>query len=331
MEYITLAHGSGGRLSRHLIESLIAKHLGNPYLDQMNDAAILPSQHKIALTTDSFVISPLFFRGGDIGKLAVCGTVNDLTVSGAIPEYLTLALILEEGLAIADLERIIVSIAATARQARVRIVCGDTKVVERGNADKIYINTAGIGFLRTDVPVSPAQVKPGDVILINGTIGDHGIAVLADREGLEFETPVCSDCAPLNILVDQFFGPGVKCMRDPTRGGVGTILNEIARQADVGMILYEESLPVHPAVVGACDMLGLELLHLANEGKVLVIASPESADEILARMRGHELGRQAAKIGVVRAEDAGRVVMQTALSAKRIVGMLEGEHLPRIC
>ena len=230
MERILLAHGSGGRLSHELIKTLFQKHLGNPYLDQMNDASLLPGQAQIAVTTDSFVVSPLFFRGGNIGKLAVCGTVNDLAVSGAIPKFLTLALILEEGLPLDDLERIIESIAATAAQAGVVIVCGDTKVVERGSADKIFINTTGIGYI-TDHLVGPEQIRPGDEILITGTIGDHGIAILSERDGLEFQTPVVSDCAPLNGLIDAFYMPGVKCMRDPTRGGVATTLNELAGQS----------------------------------------------------------------------------------------------------
>ncbi|MDR3287808.1 MAG: hydrogenase expression/formation protein HypE [Peptococcaceae bacterium] len=331
MEHITLAHGSGGKLSHQLIESLFCRYLGNPYLEQLNDASILPTSGRIAVSTDSFVISPLFFRGGDIGKLSVCGTVNDLAVSGAIPKFLTLGLILEEGLEMAVLERIIASLAATARQAQVQIVCGDTKVVERGNADKIFINTTGIGYPRTGAEIGPQKVRPGDVILINGTMGDHGIAILSEREGLEFETPVTSDCAPLNSLIDQFFDQGITCMRDPTRGGVGTTLNEIAQQAGVGMILEEEALPLRPEVAGACDMLGLDPLHLANEGKVLVIVAPAAAATVLEKMRRHPLGAQAARIGTVQAEDPGRLLLRTALGAKRLVGMLEGEHLPRIC
>jgi len=330
MERILLAHGSGGRLSHELIKTLFQKHLGNPYLDQMNDASLLPGQKQIAVTTDSFVVSPLFFRGGNIGKLAVCGTVNDLAVSGAIPKFLTLALILEEGLPMDQLERIVESVAETAAEAGVAIVCGDTKVVERGSADKIFINTTGIGYI-TDRLVGPERIRPGDEILITGTIGDHGIAILSEREGLEFQTPVVSDCAPLNGLIDAFYLPGVKCMRDPTRGGVATTLNELAQQAGVSMLLVEEQLPLSLSVEGACEMLGLEPLYLANEGKVLVIVAPEVADEILLNMKAHPLGRNATRIGQVQEGKSGLVLLETPLGGKRIVGMLEGEHLPRIC
>jgi hydrogenase expression/formation protein HypE len=330
MERILLAHGSGGRLSHELIRTLFQKHLGNPYLNQMNDATILPGREQLAVTTDSFVVSPLFFRGGNIGKLAVCGTVNDLAVSGAIPKFLTLALILEEGLPLEDLERIIKSIAETAVEAGVSVVCGDTKVVERGSVDKIFINTTGIGYL-TDRLVGPERIRPGDEILITGTIGDHGIAILSEREGLEFQTPVVSDCAPLNGLIEAFYLPGVKCLRDPTRGGVATTLNELAGQAGVSMLVDEKRLPLSPSVAGACEMLGLEPLYLANEGKALVIVAPEVAGAVLFKMQAHPLGRQAARIGRVEAEKPGLVLLETPLGGKRIVGMLEGEHLPRIC
>ena len=330
MERILLAHGSGGRLSHELIKTLFQKYLGNPYLNQMNDATLLPGREQLAVTTDSFVVSPLFFQGGNIGKLAVCGTVNDLAVSGAIPKFLTLALILEEGLPMDELERIIESVAETATEAGVAIVCGDTKVVERGNADKIFINTTGIGYI-TDRLVGPDQIRPGDEILITGTIGDHGIAILSDREGLEFGTPVVSDCAPLNGLIDAFYLPGVKCMRDPTRGGVATTLNELAQQAGVSMLLVEEQFPLSPSVEGACEMLGLEPLYLANEGKVLVIVGPDVADEVLQKMQVHPLGRNATRIGQVQAGKPGLVILETALTGKRVIGMLEGEHLPRIC
>ncbi|MCB8818262.1 hydrogenase expression/formation protein HypE [Desulfosporosinus shakirovi] len=330
MERIMLAHGSGGRLSHELILNLFQKHLGNPYLNQMNDAALVPGRERIALTTDSFVVSPLFFRGGDIGKLAICGTVNDLAVSGAIPKFITLALILEEGLLMKDLERIIKSIAETAAEADIVIVSGDTKVVERGSADKVFINTTGIGYI-TNRLVGPEQIRPGDEILITGTIGDHGIAILSEREGLEFQTPVLSDCAPLNKLIDTFYLPGVKCMRDPTRGGVATTLNELAQQAGVSMLLKEELLPLSPSVGSACEMLGLDPLYLANEGKALVIVGPEDADEVLMKMQAHPLGQNATRIGQVQEGKSGLVLLETFLGGKRIVGMLEGEHLPRIC
>lgn len=330
MERILLAHGSGGRLSHELIKNLFQKYLSNPYLDQMNDASILPGHERIAVTTDSFVVSPLFFRGGDIGKLAVCGTVNDLAVSGAIPKFLTLALILEEGLPIHELEQIIQSVAETAAEAGVAIICGDTKVVERGSADRVFINTTGVGYI-TDRLVGPDQIRPGDEILISGTMGDHGIAILSEREGLEFQTPVVSDCAPLNSLIDALYIPGIKCMRDPTRGGVATTLNELADQAGVSMLLVEEQLPLSPSVEGACEMLGLEPLYLANEGKVLVIVTPDAANEVLLKMQAHPLGRNATRIGQVQEGTAGLVLLETPLGGKRVVGMLEGEHLPRIC
>lgn len=330
MERIIMAHGSGGRLSHQLIKDVFQKHLANELLDQMNDATYIKGSEKLAISTDSFVVSPLFFRGGDIGKLAVCGTVNDLAVSGAEPRYLSLGVILEEGFPLSDLEKIVMSIKEIALQAGVQIVCGDTKVVERGSADKIFINTTGIGVVR-ERRVGPEFIQPGDNILINGTIGDHGISILADREGLEFETPITSDCAPLNQLIDEFYNPGVRCMRDPTRGGVGTTLNELAQQAQVSILLQEERLPLHPSVAGACGMLGLEPMYLANEGKVLVVVAPENTDEVLSRMRSHPLGKNSALIGKVMANDPGRVLLETPLGGKRIVGMLEGEHLPRIC
>jgi len=330
MERIMLAHGSGGRLSHDLIRTLFQKYLGNPYLDQMNDATLLPGQEQIAVTTDSFVVSPLFFRGGNIGKLAVCGTVNDLAVCGAIPKFITLALILEEGLLMNELEQIIKSVAETAAEAGIVIVSGDTKVVERGSADKVFINTTGIGYI-TNRLVGPERIRPGDEILITGTIGDHGIAILSEREGLEFQTPVVSDCAPLNGLIDAFYQSGVKCMRDPTRGGVATTLNELAQQAGVSMLLDEERFPFSPSVGAACEMLGLEPLYLANEGKALVIVAPEIADEVLLNMQAHPLGRNAARIGLVQEGKSGLVLLKTFLGGKRIIGMLEGEHLPRIC
>jgi len=254
-----------------------------------------------------------------------------LAVSGAVPQYLTLGLILEEGLLLEELERIIASVAKTAQEAGVCIVCGDTKVVERGSADKIFINTTGIGYLPPDCSYGPGKIQPGDVILITGTIGDHGIAILSERKGLEFQTPVQSDCAPLNDLIQAFLSPGVRCMRDPTRGGVGTTLNELAGQARVSMVIEEQSLPLTKEVNGACEMLGLDPLYLANEGKALVIVAPEAVNEVLAKLHAHPLGRRATKIGRVESGEPGLVLLQTELGAKRIVGMLEGEHLPRIC
>lgn len=330
MDRIIMAHGSGGRLSHQLVQEIFQRYLGNEYLNQMNDATVVPGSGRLAMTTDSFVVSPLFFRGGNIGKLSVCGTVNDLAVSGAKPRYLSLGVILEEGLLISDLEKIVQSISETAQEAGVHVVCGDTKVVERGSADKIFINTTGIGWV-TEREVGPRHIRPGDYVLISGTIGDHGVAILADREGIEFETPIISDCAPLNGLIDCFFRQGVRCMRDPTRGGVGTTLNELARQAKVSILLQEDKLPMNPGVEGACEMLGLDPLYLANEGKVLAIVSPEGVADVLEHMRKHPLGKNAAIIGQVMESDPGLVLLETPLGGKRIVSMLEGEHLPRIC
>ncbi|MDA8228962.1 MAG: hydrogenase expression/formation protein HypE [Desulfitobacterium hafniense] len=331
MERISLAHGSGGRLSHELVNTILKKHFTNSYLDKMNDAAIVPGSPSIAVTTDSFVISPLFFKGGDIGKLAVCGTINDLAVSGAEAKFLTVGLIIEEGFLISDLEKIVASIAETASEAGVCVVAGDTKVVEKGNADGIFINTTGIGYVKNHT-VDPAFIQSGDLILVTGTIGDHEIAVLSEREGLQFDTPVISDCAPLNGLIDEFFMQGVKCMRDPTRGGVGTTLNELARQAGVCIMIEEEKLPLQSGVEGACGMLGLDPLYLANEGKSLVVVSPEAAEDVLERMHRHPLGINAACIGkVLDNEEPGLVLLETVFGSKRIVPMLEGEHLPRIC
>ncbi len=331
-ERIIMAHGSGGRLSQRLVAEVFQQAFANPYLDQMNDAAVLPpAQGQPALTTDSFVVSPLFFRGGDIGKLAVCGTVNDLAVTGAAPKYLTAGFVLEEGLLINDLNRIVQSMAATAETAGVTLVAGDTKVVERGSADKLFINTTGLGFIPEGTQLNPLQVKAGDKIIVSGTLGDHGIAIVSEREGLSFSTPVSSDCAPLNHFIQGFLMPGVKCMRDPTRGGLATTLNEIALQAKVGMLISEEHIPLLPAVSGACGMLGFDPLYLANEGKVIAIVAPEIEARVLALMRRHPLGRQASAIGTVTSYEPGLVLLETVIGAKRILSMLEGEHLPRIC
>lgn len=331
-EKIIMAHGAGGRLSHQLIQEVFQTEFANEWLGQMGDAAVLPSETgSLAVTTDSFVVSPLFFRGGNIGKLAVCGTVNDLAVSGAIPKYLTTGFIIEEGMEISELKRIAAAMAQTAKAANVLLVAGDTKVVERGNADKLFINTTGVGFVPSGRQVNPDRIKPGDRIIISGTLGDHGIAIMSEREGLSFSSPVTSDCASLNQFIEQFIVPGVKCMRDPTRGGLATTLNELAGQAGVSMMIKEDEIPVLPAVSGACSMLGLDPLYLANEGKVIVIAAPEVEKQVLAAMRKHPLGSQTKTIGVVTEEDPGLVLLGTPLGARRILGMLEGEHLPRIC
>ncbi len=342
---ILLAHGSGGQLSRDLIEQLFLRYFDNPILARLDDAACLALQFpvsslqspiRLAFTTDSYVVSPLFFPGGDIGKLAVCGTINDLAMGGAVPLYLSAGFILEEGLPMADLERIVASLAATAQAAGVQIVAGDTKVVDRGKADRVFINTAGVGVVPAGVEVGSRYVRPGDVVILSGSVGDHGMTIMSQREGLRFSAPLESDCAPLHGLVAAMLGavgdPGlIHCLRDPTRGGLATTLNEVAGKAGVGVEIDEPAIPVHDAVRAACELLGLDPLYVANEGKVVAFVAPEAADAILAAMQAHEHGRGAAIIGRATAEHAGRVVLRTAMGARRILDMLVGEQLPRIC
>ena len=332
---ILLAHGSGGQLSHELVERLFLKHLSNPALARLDDSAVLDAPGgKLAFTTDSYVVSPIFFPGGDIGKLAVCGTVNDLAMSGATPLYLSAGFIIEEGLPLSDLERIVASMAATAQAAGVQIVTGDTKVVDHGKADKLFINTAGVGLIPAGVEISGRLARPGDVILLSGTMGDQGTTIMSQREGLRFASSLTSDCAPLNGLVAAMLESAqgmIHCMRDPTRGGLATTLNEIARQSNTGVEIDERAIPVRDQVRAACEMLGLDPLYVANEGKLIACVSPRIADAVLAVMRAHEYGREAVIIGRVMAEHPGRVVLRTALGARRILDMLAGEQLPRIC
>ena len=331
---ILMAHGSGGQLSHDLVEQVFLKHFHNPTLADLDDAAVLPfTSSRFALTTDSYVIHPLFFPGGDIGKLAVCGTVNDLAMRGARPLYLTAGFILEEGLPLKDLERIVTSMAATARATGVQIVAGDTKVVDRGSADGLFINTAGVGLVPEGVNVSGAGAQPGDVVIVSGTIGDHGMAVMSQREGLTFSMPLVSDCAPLNGLVAAILeaSSAIHCLRDPTRGGLATVLNELARRSGVGIEIDETRIPVHDAVRGMCELLGLDPLYVANEGKLVAVVAKEDAQKVLAAMHAHEYGTEAAIIGRAVTEHPGRLVLRTALGARRIVDMLVGEQLPRIC
>ncbi len=346
---ILLAHGSGGVLSHELIENVFACHFANSLLDPLGDSAVadaLPSG-RVAFTTDSYVVQPLFFPGGDIGKLAVCGTVNDVAVVGATPLYLSAAFILEEGLPMETLQRVVVSMAKTAGTAGVQIVTGDTKVVNRGAADGLFINTAGVGVVPVGLALGPRYLCPGDAILVNGTLGDHGIAVMLKREGLVFGSTLESDCAPLNGLVAAVLNaaPGmVRCMRDATRGGLATVLNEWvtparigARSSDphavsgAGIELEEADVPVREGVRAACEFLGLDPLYAANEGKLVIAVAPEAAEAALAALRAHPLGRDAALIGHVTAEHAGRVVMRTPYGGRRILQMLTGAQLPRIC
>ena len=330
---VLLAHGSGGKLSQELIEKKLAGKFPNPILDRFDDSAAIDFKGRLAFTTDSYTVSPIFFPGGDIGKLAVCGTVNDITTGGAKPLYLSLALIIEEGFPFTELDRIIASIAKAAEEASVSIVTGDTKVVNQGSADKIFINTAGIGKIAEDTNISGCNAKEGDKIIISGSLGDHGIAIMAQREGLSFSTPIASDCAPLNSLVADILdvAKNVHVLRDPTRGGLATTLNEIAKQSAVGITIEENKLPIKEAVRAACELLGLDPLYVANEGKMIVILPPEEAEKALAAMKKNRYGTDSTIIGEVILGQAGRVTMKTLMGTNRIVDMLSGELLPRIC
>jgi hydrogenase expression/formation protein HypE len=330
---IILDHGSGGKLSHDLIKKTIAPYINNGLLEKMDDSAVFNINGRIAFTTDSFVVSPLFFPGGDIGKLAVCGTINDLSVVGASPLYLSLSLIIEEGLPLEDLEKVMNSIREITVKTGIQIITGDTKVVNHGSVDKLFINTAGIGLIPEGINVSGENARRGDKIILSGTIGDHGVAVMAQRENLRFKIPVESDCAPLNLLVAEIlsFGEAIHSMRDPTRGGLATTLNEIASQSKVGMTIFEESIPIKDAVNSASEMLGLDPLYIANEGKLVAIAAQEQAQGILDLMKQNPLGKDSAIIGEVTDQRPGRVVLKTRLGASRIIDMLSGELLPRIC
>ena len=332
-ETILLAHGSGSRLSHELIEKNFLPPLANPLLAKLDDSAVFDLSGRLAFTTDSYVVNPIFFPGGDIGKLSVCGTINDLAMSGATPLYLSLSLIIEEGLTLSELTRIVKSIKAAAEEAGVNIVTGDTKVVNRGSADKLFINTAGIGVVPPGIDISGTNAKIGDKIILSGTIGDHGIAVMSQREGLKFSVPVQSDCAPLNKLVSQMLeiSPQINCLRDPTRGGLATTLNELAKQSKVGIRIEEDKIPVRDGVRAACELLGFDPLYVANEGKLVAIVAADDAEKILAKMKRNRYGGDASIIGEVTAEHKGKVIMRTRLGASRIVDMLSGELLPRIC
>lgn len=334
-DIILLGHGSGGKLSHQLLDELIVPTLCGIGPRDQNDAAVLaPSGGRLAFTTDSYVVDPIFFPGGDIGDLAVNGTVNDLAMAGARPVALSVGFILEEGLHVADLKRVLESMRVAAQAAGVAIVTGDTKVVPRGKGDRIFINTSGIGLLEHDLDIRGSNARPGDKILINGTIGDHGMAVLASREGLELEADIRTDSAPLNGLVADILaaaGSGVHVLRDPTRGGVATTLKEIALQSEVEIALQESAVPVRDAVRGACAILGLDPLFVANEGKLLAVVAPEGAEAVLGAMRRHPAGTDAAVIGEVTQGPSGRVTMETAIGGRRFIEMLSGEQLPRIC
>lgn len=333
-EQIVLGHGSGGKLSRDLIQKYFVPSFDNPILRAGDDAGVVAlDAARLAISTDSHVVAPLFFPGGDIGRLAVCGTVNDLAMMGAMPRYLTAGFILEEGLDVALIVRVLESMRDAAREAHVQIVAGDTKVVQRGKADGMYINTAGVGVLREGVNIHGANAQPDDVVILSGSMGDHGIAVLSARGDLGFDADVVSDVAPLNHLVAAMLDTraNIHVLRDPTRGGVATTLNEIAQQSNVGIVLREDALPIHPAVAAASEMLGFDPLYIANEGKLLALVAREDAENVLRAMRATRYGANAIIIGEVRAEPRGRVLMKTTLGSTRVVDVLMGELLPRIC
>jgi hydrogenase expression/formation protein HypE len=347
LDKILLAHGAGGRLSHDLVCELFLPHFPAPELARLDDSAVVEPgtdlqgeqrnrsavPGRLAFTTDCHVVKPLFFKGGDIGRLAVCGTVNDLAMVGATPLYLSAGFVLEEGLDLDVLRNVVASMKAAAEEAEVEIVAGDTKVVEKGAADELFITTAGLGVVPEGVDISASHARPGDVVLLSGSIGDHGIAVLSQREGLGFSTQLASDVAPLNGLVSAMLGvsTGLHVLRDPTRGGLATSLNEIALQSGVTMRINEAEIPVHDGVRAACEMLGYDPLYVANEGKLIAMVAPEDADSLLEAMRSHAQGREAAIIGEVTAQDRAQVLLTTGIGGTRIVDMLAGEMLPRIC
>ncbi|MBE9231913.1 hydrogenase expression/formation protein HypE [Cuspidothrix issatschenkoi LEGE 03284] len=337
--HINLSHGSGGKAMRDLIANIFVKNFDNPILSQLEDQATFDlynfSQHgnRLAFTTDSYVVDPLFFPGSDIGELAINGTINDLAVSGAKPLYLTCSMILEEGLPIETLRKVVASMQKAAKKAGVQIVTGDTKVVNRGCADKLFINTAGIGIIPPGIDISPRHIQPGDVVIINGEIGNHGTAILIARGELALETDIESDCQPLHELVAEIIKvcPEIHAMRDATRGGLATVLNEFAQTSNLGIRINENAIPIREEVNGVCEILGLEPLYLANEGKLVIVAPPEKADLILENMRNHPTGKDASIIGEIITNPPGIVLLKTAFGAERIIDMLVGDQLPRIC
>ena len=331
-EIITLDYGSGGRKTSALIDEMILPILGNDVLCQLGDGAVISGADKLAFSTDSFVVNPYIFPGGNIGKLSVCGTVNDIAMAGGIPKYLSLAFIIEEGMPVDDLKLIIDAIGETAKKAGVSIVTGDTKVVERGKGDGIYINTAGIGVLAAE-GLSPAAIKPGDKVIVSGTVGDHGTAIMLARDSAIADSQLVSDCAPLNYLAQSLYtlGSDLRVLRDPTRGGVATTLCEFVESGELTIELDEKSIPVNSAVQSACDMLGLDPMYCANEGKLLAVVSPKKAEEALALLKGQEYGENAAIIGEITTAHPGKVIMKTEFGGSRILTKLAGAQLPRIC
>ena len=330
---ILLSHGSGGRLSHQLIDELLIAEFGNPILNRMDDSATFDFNGRLAFTTDSYVVSPIFFPGGDIGRLAVCGTVNDLSMNGAKPLYLSDSLVIEEGLPLSDLKKIIVSMREASEEAGVQIVTGDVKVVNRGGADKIFINTSGVGIIAPSVNISSCNARPGDKVILSGTIGDHGMTIMMQRESLGLSGSLMSDCAPLNSLVADMLevSTNIRCLRDPTRGGIAATLNELAHSSGVSIVVEENKLPVTDEVRSVCELLGLDVLHVANEGKLVGIVAPEDAENLVNRMKKNKYGVHEVIIGEVQKEHPGRVILKTFMGSSRIVDMPLGELLPRIC
>ncbi len=332
-EKILLAHGSGGKLGHDLVEKGFLPSFDNPLLAKLDDSAVFDAKGRLAFTTDSYVVTPIFFPGGDIGKLAVCGTVNDLSMSGATPLYLSVSFIIEEGFSLSDLSRIVTSIQQATDEAGAKVVTGDTKVVNRGSADGLFINTAGVGIIPDGVDISGSNARVGDKVILSGPIGEHGIAIMSEREGLKFASPVISDCAPLNKLVSEMLevSSQIHCLRDPTRGGLATTLNEFANQSKVGILIHEDAIPVQDAVRAACEMLGFDPLYVANEGRLVAVVAPDDAERVAKRMSQNKYAAEATIIGEIMEEHPERVIMRTRLGASRIVDMLVGELLPRIC
>lgn len=333
-EQILMGHGSGGRMSHELVARVFIPSFNNPSLNAGDDSGVISiHSSRLAISTDSHVVWPLFFPGGDIGRLAVCGTVNDVSMMGAIPSYLTAGFILEEGLDLSTLNQVVASMQSAALEAGVEIIAGDTKVVQKGKADGLYINTTGVGVIPPEVQISGSLARPGDLVLLSGTIGDHGMAVLSARGDLGFTSDIESDVAPLNHLVQAMLQAGqeIHALRDPTRGGLATALNEIAQQSQVGIYINETQIPIRPAVAAACEMLGFDPLYIANEGKLIAIVAPHLANRILDAMRKEHYGKEAVIIGEVQSGPAGRVLMNTGLGSTRLVDIPSGEILPRIC
>ncbi len=332
-EKILLAHGSGGKLSHDLVKNAFLPSFDNALLSRLDDSAVFDASGRLAFTTDSYIVTPIFFPGGDIGKLSICGTVNDLAMSGATPLYLSVSFIIEEGFLLSDLKTIISSMQQATDEAGVKVVTGDTKVVNRGNADGLFINTAGVGIIPDGVDISGSNARVGDKVILSGPIGEHGIAIMSEREGLKFASPVISDCAPLNRQVSEMLevSSEIHCLRDPTRGGLATTLNEFATQSKVGILIHEDAIPVQDAVRAACEMLGFDPLYVANEGRLIAVVAPNDAEKIVQRMRQNKYATEATIIGEITQEHPEMVVMRTRLGASRIVDMLVGELLPRIC